>query len=398
VAAAFSRVAVVHSFYSSRQPSGENGAVLAFVEALRQSAFEVALFEAHTDEEEQRQGAYRLRAGLRVATGVGKQPLSAIRDFGPDIVYVHNLFPNFSRKWVRNLEVPLVAVLHNYRPLCVNGLLFRDGGVCTLCPDGDRWAGVRHACYRGSRAASLPLAWANRHGPSADPLLAAADRVVVLSPLQRDVYVGAGLAADKLRVIPNFLPDALDPGPSADDLPRGEWLFVGRLSQEKGVVELVRHWPSNHRLRIIGTGPLEQDVREVARGKPIVVAGSMTREAVVEALSKAQGLVFPSQWFEGFPLVYVEALACGTPVAAIGPSVVAQLTEAEETGVRLGWEELGSGLDDIEDRSASLNRHCRQTFQRVYSEAAFARNIAALHSDLVTRGPQGRGPDAGAGL
>ena len=86
------RIAMVHSFYSSAQPSGENTVVLNEVDALRRAGHEVALFAAHTDELEG-EVFYKLRAGLRVATGYGRNPLKAIRDFSPDVVHVHNLFP-----------------------------------------------------------------------------------------------------------------------------------------------------------------------------------------------------------------------------------------------------------------------------------------------------------------
>jgi hypothetical protein len=84
---------MVHSFYSSAQPSGENTVVLNEVDALRRAGHEVALFAAHTDELEG-EVFYKLRSGMRVATGYGRNPLKAINDFSPDVVHVHNLFPN----------------------------------------------------------------------------------------------------------------------------------------------------------------------------------------------------------------------------------------------------------------------------------------------------------------
>lgn len=81
---------MAHSFYSSAQPSGENTVVPNEVDALRRAGHTVELFAAHTDELEG-EVLYKLRAGLRVAAGYGRNPLKAINDFGPDIVHVHNL-------------------------------------------------------------------------------------------------------------------------------------------------------------------------------------------------------------------------------------------------------------------------------------------------------------------
>jgi hypothetical protein len=90
------RIAMVHSFYSSSQPSGENTVVLNEVDALRRAGHEVALFAAHTDELEG-EVFYKLRSGLRVATGYGRNPLKAIKDFSPDVVHVHNIHRPISR-------------------------------------------------------------------------------------------------------------------------------------------------------------------------------------------------------------------------------------------------------------------------------------------------------------
>ena len=375
------RIAVVHSFYSASQPSGENSAVRTHVDALRRWGHDVRLISTETDRERTRP-AFQLRAAARVATGRGQSPREELERWRPDIVYVHNLFPNYARRWALDIDVPLVAVLHNYRPLCANGMLLRDGGVCTLCPDGQRWAGVRYACYRGSRLATLPLAWANRKGPAADSLLEAADRILMLSPLQQEVYVRAGVPPEKIVVIPNFLPDELDPGVGDPAAVRSGWLFVGRISEEKGVHHLVRHWPAGAPLRIVGDGPMESEVRGLAAGKDIEFLGRQPREDVVRLMQQSRGVVFSSLWYEGFPLVYVEAMACGTPVLALGPSVVSDMVEAEGTGIPLEWDHLPKGLRDVEEVFAGLTEQCRGAFEGCYSEGTFRIQLDHLHTEL----------------
>ena len=146
------RIAVVHSFYSSRQPSGENIVVDLQVDALRRAGHDVRLVSRSTDELEQ-SVTYPVRAGLRAATGRGDSPLDELHEFAPDIVHVHNLFPNLGRRWVERLDLPLVTTLHNYRPICPEATLFRDGHSCTLCPDsGSAWhdrAGILRANHAG---------------------------------------------------------------------------------------------------------------------------------------------------------------------------------------------------------------------------------------------------------
>ena len=377
------RIAFVHSFYGSGQPSGENGVVQSEIEALSRAGHRVELFAARTDELESAPG-YRVTSALRVATGRGRSPLGGIRAFAPHVVHVHNLFPNFGRRWATELRVPLVATLHNYRPLCVNGFLFRQGHVCTLCPQGRPFAGVRHACYRGSRMASLPQALANRGGPRADPLLRRADRVVVLSRASARLYRDAGVDQAKLVVWPNFLSADLDPGPMETGKDPSGWLYVGRLSPEKGILRLVERWPADRPLQIVGDGPESDSIRKAATGKRVEVLEAVGRSAVLRLMRSAVGMVFPSAWFESFPLVYAEAMAAGLPVLAWEPNVVAELVRTDGTGTRTTWkEDLAGTLARAEMDFPDLRVQCRRVFDRQYSEAAYLVRAEALYQELA---------------
>jgi glycosyltransferase involved in cell wall biosynthesis len=359
------------------------------VAALGRAGHVVELFAARTDDLEGDR-LYPVKAAARVATGFGASPLAAIGRFEPHVVHVHNLFPNFGRRWVGSLRQPLVATLHNYRPMCVNGLLFRDGHVCTLCPDGARWSGFRFGCYRGSRVASLPLTLANLQGPAADPLLARADRLILLSDLAADVYAKAGVARTTMTVWPNFLRSDLDPGSERPPVRPDGFLYVGRLSSEKAVVRLARAWPPGGDapiLRIVGEGPDEDAVRSAAEGKRIEVLGAVSRTHVIGLMRASTGLVVPSAWFEAFPLVYAEALAAGLPVLAWEPNVVARWVEADGTGAATTWDrDLRATLASAEGSFPALRARCRTTFEERYSEDAYIARAEELYTALTRRG------------
>ena len=356
--------------------------------ALVRAGHVVQLFSARTDDLEGDR-LNPVRAAFRVATGLGRSPLAAIAHFRPDVVHVHNLFPNFGRRWVGSLQQPLVATLHNYRPMCANGLLFRDGHVCTLCPDGTRWSGLRYACYRGSRIATLPLTVANLSGPAADPLLARADRLILLSDLAADIYTTAGVPRRTMTVWPNFLRSDLDPGAERPPARPDGFLYVGRLSPEKAVVRLVRAWPARGDapiLRIVGEGPEEDAVRRAAEGKRIEVLGAVTRSHVIALMRASTALVMPSAWFEAFPLVYAEALAAGLPVLAWEPNVVARWVEADHTGAKTTWErDLSETLAAAASSFPGLRARCRTIFEKRYSEPAYVSRAEELYSALTRR-------------
>ncbi|MEI5007977.1 glycosyltransferase family 4 protein [Streptomyces sp. PmtA] len=347
------RVALVHSFYSSRRPSGENAAVLDQAEALRAAGHDVTLVAAHTDALETERG-YTLRAAVRVATGRGRSPLAELRRLGPDVVHVHNLFPNFATDWLDRWPGAVVATLHNYRPVCAAATLFRDGKTCTACPDGDRWTGLRHGCYRGRRGATLPLTWAGRHGAAAHPLLRRAERLVALSERSRDLYQRFGVPPEKLALVPNFVASG-SPGTGPEDrsaAPAARWVYAGRLSEEKGILPLLRSWPESEPLDVIGSGPLESACREVAPGA-VRLLGPLPRQEVAARLPRYTGLVFPSVCPESATaLVCQEALAAGVPVLALAGSAAADSVRQGRYGG--GLRRLGRAAERPRDGTRAL--------------------------------------------
>lgn len=329
------RIAVIHSYYSSRQPSGENIAVDAQVAALREAGHDVLLVPQRTDEREQRR-AYLLEAAWTVSTGSGPSPLAVLRRFAPDIVHVHNLFPNWGTRWLKQLRTPLVATVHNFRAVCAAGTLYRSGAPCEECPTRGRAAAFMHGCYRGSRVASAPVALATHRDASRHPVVARADRVIVLSQRSVGTLCRFGLDPSKTDVIPNFV---LPPPEAAQvHAPNGRWIYVGRLSPEKGILELLKDWPTNQPLDVVGDGPLAPSVARAATGS-VRFLGPMSHDEVLRALPNYAGLAFPSRWQEGAPLVALEAFASGLPVVAAPGNTAADLVV--ETGAGLV---VGSGL------------------------------------------------------
>jgi glycosyltransferase involved in cell wall biosynthesis len=367
------RIAVIHSFYSSRQPSGENQVVEQQVEVLTRAGHQVTLLARRTDDQEGN-WAYPVRAAATVATGRGPDPLDLLDELRPDVVLVNNLFPNYGRTWVEKWDGPIVAVMHNHRPLCAPGTFFRDGASCTECLDSlTPWPAVKHGCYRDSRLATLPLALGTRFGD--DPLLRRADRVVVLNPLMRALFLRAGVEDDRMVVVPNLLAPPPGSGRGGD-----HWLYVGRLTEEKGILPLVRDWPPGVPLTVVGAGPLEV---EVARAAPdgVTMLGMQPAARVAELMQSARGLVFPSKWFEGFPMVYLEALAAGTPVIAWEPSVVSTMVREDGTGLVAGG--LAATLEEADRSFPGLRGQCRSVFEAKYTRQSWLASVEGLFGVLV---------------
>lgn len=358
------RIALVHSFYSSRLPSGENVVVESQAQALRDAGHEVLVLGRHTDELEVLPG-YGARAATRVMTGRGGDPTRHLEAFAPDVVHVQNLFPNIGTQWLSQWHGPVVATVHNFRSVCANGLLFRDGHVCTQCPDGDRWAALRHSCYRGSRIATVPLVARNGRGIAGDPLLQRADRIVALSTYSAELLVNFGLDQARLSTIPNFVSEVTDSVLAPPEVPR--WVFVGRLTQEKGFARLVEAWPDGIALDVIGVGP----ERGAAEGTGIRILGALPRDELRRRLPHYTGLILPSELIEGgIATTVVEAFEAGIPVIARPDTSAGRFIG--ETGAGLVWSErqsLASALAEVASAGMPLRRQARVVYEQHFTES-----------------------------
>lgn len=375
------KIALVHSFYSSDTPSGENNVVLAQVKALEARGHDVRLIARHTDDES---GAalYQVRTAANVLFQRGPNPMNELEDFEPDIVHVHNLFPNFGRLWLDDWAGPLVATLHNFRPVCAAGTLFRAGHECTECPDLGSHRSIKNRCYRSSALKTIPLAVQTRSGISGDRLLMRADRVIVLAGRSYEKYMDLGLSREKMVLLPNFVhQEGYQPG-----APRGShWTYIGRLTEEKGILNLLEAWPKAQALRIVGDGPLRDVVAAKAAGMPNVHhVGAVSPSSIPSLLAESSGLVFPSEWPEGAPLVYLEALASGRPVVARTGNSVADDVASHSTGnIYSTAEELRSAIADVMQNWEDFHTHSLLRYKEAYSVTAWVRELENIYLETI---------------
>jgi glycosyltransferase involved in cell wall biosynthesis len=385
------RIAIVHSFYVSATPSGENLAVLREAEALTNAGHEVQIIARHTDELAMSR-LYPLKSALRVATGWGGDPTDELMNFKPDVTHVHNLFPNIGTTWLPRWEGPLVATLHNFRPLCANGILFREGNTCTECPDESTLSALKHACYRDSKLATIPIALATSGGLQRNRLIDRAQKVIVLSERAKSIYRQYGLPEEKIIIIPNGLDIAIPP--NTREMPKTRWIAVGRLTAEKGFADLVRLWPVGLNLDIIGEGPEAELIRAVGKSN-VTLSPVVPNSELIATLPGYVGLILPSKWFEGLPTVALEALGSGLPVVAhTGNSASDFLLRHEPAWVYDGsGSSLAATMAAIESRGTEARTRARQLFDEEFSLEIWVSRLEALFNSLVGSERPGGGID-----
>jgi glycosyltransferase involved in cell wall biosynthesis len=328
------RILVAHNRYQFS--GGEDAVVRDEAELLRFHGHSVELLQQDNDAIHSIRGKLAASASVFYSARSRERMRHAIHDFRPEIVHIHNWFPMLSPSIILEADackVPVVQTLHNFRMLCANALLYRDGVVCMDCVGKSlSLKGILHGCYRSSRAGSaiITAAYAFHR------MVHTWDRVdcfIAVSEFQREILVRGGVPADKLVVKPNFVDsDTWDAASNTEEVA----LFVGRLSKEKGIRTLLSAWDTGRiplRLKIIGDGPMADEVRACADSNSgVEYLGLQSQEAVYREMAKAKLLVFPSEWLETFGRTVVEAFSQGRPVLAADLGGVRELVENGITG------------------------------------------------------------------
>lgn len=388
------KILIVHERY--RQAGGEDTVFTAEQELLSRAGHEIVTY---TDDN--RRIDTITRPSLAFGTIWSRRATAELRRLvrreRPQIAHFHNTFPLLSPavyRAAREEGTAVVHTLHNYRLLCLNATFLRQGRVCQDCLGVLPWRGVVHRCYRSSLAASTAVAAMIGAHRAFRTWSKQVDAFITPTDFARTKFEEGGLPSEKLHVKQNFLLE--DPGVGTGK--GGYFLFVGRLSEEKGLKTLLRCWqdlgPGAPPIRIVGDGPLTEQVMRAAESlEPLTYLGPQSPRRVRELMKSATSLLLPSLWFEGLPMVAIEALATGLPIVAsrIGglPEIVVHGWNGwlVPSGDPVAWGEAISTT--MRDRAAlkKVRRNARAEYEKRYSATPNLRRLLEIYSQaLATRG------------
>lgn len=383
------RILIAHNFY--QQPGGEDQVFKAETNLLERRGHQVFHFTKHNDDVAD-VGKLALAKKTIWNQQTYQELRASISDLKPDVVHFHNTLPLISPAAyhaVKDAGLPVIQTLHNYRLMCPKATLYRNNSVCEDCIGLNfKWPSIKHSCYRDNRAASAVISSMLSLHQLRGTYTNKVDAYIALTEFSKNKFIEAGLPADKLFVKPNFLD--FDPGHSYQ---HGTYaLFVGRLTEEKGVRTLLESWRlvSDVPLKIVGGGPLSDEVAHAAQENPLIeYVGFQSRDEVMALMKNAMMLVFPSLWYEGLPVTIIEAFAVGLPIVASRLGNMSTLITEHETGLLFE----ANNPQDLSQQVATLkeNMSLRQTisdasrkvFELEYSDESNYRQLIRIYEMFV---------------
>ena len=258
-----------------------------------------------------------------------------IDDVRPDIVHAHNVYHHLTPAIfgaIQKKGVPAVMTVHDLKIGCPSKLMLAPDGVCERCQGGKTWNAVSQRCLKGSLPLSAVAALETTLHTFLGSYKKNVDLFVLPSKFHMNKLIDWGLPAAKARYVPNAVDVS---GLTADYTPGERFVFVGRLSEEKGLLTFVKAVAeSGVAATIVGTGPQEDELAALVQstGADVEFAGYQTGDSLFEIVRNAKALVLPSECYENAPVVLLEAYGVGTPVLGSNLGGIPELIDPEVTG------------------------------------------------------------------
>jgi glycosyltransferase involved in cell wall biosynthesis len=322
--------------------------------------------------------------------------IKAIKKFHPDVIHIHNWHYAASPavfRAARRKRVPVVYTLHNYRLLCPSGILFHKGNLfLDSLRQSFPWKAVKKKVYRNSSFQTFWLAFVVRvHRKTGT--WRRVDKYVALTSFGKDLFVASDSAvfAQKITVKPNFTYSK-----TAHEAKRqsDSFLFIGRLSEEKGICCLLDAVKcTGLELKIGGNGHLINIVENISeKYSSIQYLGNLEKAQVQQYMQECTALIFPSIWHEGMPMTVIEAFSQGLPVIASNLGAMSSMIKDGYNGLLFeagNSADLQTKLIEWQNKSQTekeiFSKNAYQTYLDNYTPEKNLSQLLAVYSSVIAK-------------
>lgn len=382
------RILIIHNQY--QHTGGEDFVVEQETQFLRES-HELEVYQVKNSKGTKGYLQYLMYPlNWKEAKKIGK----LIDQFRPDIVHLHNMHYALGPWLIRLItkrKIPLVATLHNFRLICPSATLFHNGNIFLESMKEDfPWTAVKKKVLERSLLKTFWTAmtyWFHKKMGTFQKV----DRFIALSEFSRGIFQNSrlGIAEDKFRVKPNFVEDS----PLESSIESSDFVYIGRLSEEKGILPLLHAWKAtDFRIKVFGTGPLLREVESIARhSENIRFFGHQDKATIQHHLANCSAVIVPSLCYESMPLAVLEAYALGIPVLASNIGILKEIVVPLYTGLLFDphnhpqlvktiteWRSLPA------DKVQEIRKNCRNEYEEKYSRPRVMQQLESIYEEVRT--------------
>ncbi len=389
------RILQAHNYY--QRPGGEDRVLAEENKLLIKRGHEVFQFTKHNKSITSIFGKLK----SLFTTYYSKSAYREFKDFlvklHPDIVHVHNFFPLISPSVFdacNDLHVPSVLTLHNYRLIHPNGLLLSRGKIDERSIKGSAYECVKDGVYRNSVIATAVVAHMIEYHRRKKTWEKNVSGFIALSEFAKKKFVEGGIPEEKIYVKPNFMEDqGGDCNSSFSRRERNFFLYVGRISEEKGIKTLIQSWIQFKipiPVYVVGDGPLLSSYKKKCiNNRNIIFLGHKKKEEVSDLMKRAIALIFPSIWYEGCPLAILEAFSSGLPVLSSNIGAHSTMVNCDVNGIHFeksNPESLMRSINKLLSNSElwiKLAKGSRRTYEKRYTPVTNYEKLMMVYQEAV---------------
>lgn len=385
------KVLLIHNKYGKF--SGEEAVVDSLIRILKKNNNEVITYFRGSEE------IHKMALGKPKAFFTGLYNHRSIEDIKkiikietPEVVHIHNLFPFIAPavlKEIKKMGIPIVMTVHNYRLMCPNGLFYSKDTICEKCTAGLRELNcVTRNCENDilkSIGYSLRNYWARKK----QYYLSNVDAFLCLTDFQKNKLASNGYPTDKIKVIPNFYEGALDGSNEKRDN-GGYVAFAGRISKEKGIHLIFEVASKLPNIAFHLAGSRSPDLFEdQSIPENIIFRGMLNHSELKAFYRNARFLILTSVWYEGLPVVLLEAMAHKLPVIAPDMAGFPEIVKDNFNGLLFesnNSTSLASKIENLWDQPDLIKEFGSNGLLRIkekYNPDYYYSELLKTYSDLV---------------
>lgn len=379
------KILQVHNIYQGK--TGEETVVEEERKVLEENGHEVIQF-VKDNSELKHQGflaKIKMATGLRSSGAMALQLQRVIEDKKPDICHVHNTFPLLTPQIFEvcnDLNVPVVKTLHNYKMVCTNSLMFREGEVCDLCLNKSLYHSIKYKCYRNSYVATALQADVIEHHRRTKTWNHRVDQYLALTSFQKDLLInGGGIPAGKVTVKPNFIQHT-----SLEIKHEDFFLFVGRVDDYKGLQDLLALFRKNTSTKFVVIGRAD-DSDLFSDFANVEFLGEQERNVALDYMRRCKAVLFPSKYYEGMPMVILEAFSHKKPVISRNRGAMSSMINHQENGLHYETvEQLADFVTLLEkdnDLVRKLGEQAFNDFEKLYTPDQGYKNLIEVYHQTI---------------
>jgi len=382
------KILFIHNQYQVR--GGEDSVLENEIKLLQNNGHEVKLYSVSNHSIRSIFDKIKVFINVNYSNEQKARISNFIKEYKPDIVHVHNFFPQITPSVFyacSENNIPVVNTLHNFRLICPSALLMHNNKIYENSLKSNAYSTIFDKVYKNSYLGTFAVARMIEYHKKHKTWNKKVDKFIALTNFAKSKFVEFGLPESKIYVKPNFLNTKYSLESNVQK--RQGALFVGRLSEEKGLNTLLNAWDKiSINLKIIGGGPLEELVKK-NRNKNIQYLGFLDQERICQEMRKASFLIFPSIWYEGFPMVIIESFANGLPIISSDIGSMSEIIKNNYNGLHFKAGDSNDLIDKIkllisdENKCNQMSNNAYDDFKEHYTDQTNYELLIKLYKNII---------------